>query len=115
MDFIFTQVVITLTLIAVELVLVLKVYPEKNFDFEYYVDMNNQPMRKPYCIFCHYTVIINFSFIFGLVLACTVCAVWVRNVPENFNEAKYIGFCMYTTCLTRLASAFMFLDNRYQV
>jgi hypothetical protein len=30
-------------------------------------------------------------------------AIKTRNVPENFNEAKFIGFAMYTTCVIWIA------------
>ncbi|XP_053552211.1 metabotropic glutamate receptor 6-like [Bombina bombina] len=38
-----------------------------------------------------------------LMVTCTVYAVKARGVPENFNEAKPIGFTMYTTCIVWLA------------
>ncbi|XP_064359569.1 metabotropic glutamate receptor 6-like [Dromaius novaehollandiae] len=38
-----------------------------------------------------------------LMLTCTVYAVKARGVPEAFNEAKPIGFAMYTTCVVWLA------------
>ena len=38
-----------------------------------------------------------------LITVCTVYAVKTRKVPENFNEAKFIGFTMYTTCIIWLA------------
>ncbi|XP_075142321.1 metabotropic glutamate receptor 2-like [Leptodactylus fuscus] len=38
-----------------------------------------------------------------LVLLCTVYAFKTRKYPENFNEAKCIGFTMYTTCIIWLA------------
>lgn len=34
---------------------------------------------------------------------CTVYAVLTRNIPEAFNESKFIGFTMYTTCIIWLA------------
>ncbi len=34
-----------------------------------------------------------------LIIMCTFYAIKTRNLPENFNEAKFIGFCMYTTCI----------------
>ncbi|XP_016358551.1 LOW QUALITY PROTEIN: metabotropic glutamate receptor 5-like [Sinocyclocheilus anshuiensis] len=34
-----------------------------------------------------------------LILSCTFYAFKTRNVPANFNEAKYIAFTMYTTCI----------------
>lgn len=38
-----------------------------------------------------------------LMVTCTVYAVKTRGVPESFNEAKPIGFTMYTTCIVWLA------------
>nr|CAD2122181.1 unnamed protein product [Meloidogyne enterolobii] len=34
-----------------------------------------------------------------LLILCTVYAIKTRKVPENFNETRYIGFSMYTTCV----------------
>ncbi len=39
----------------------------------------------------------------ALIVLCTVFAIKSRKVPENFNEAKFIGFTMYTTCIIWLA------------
>ncbi|XP_074787241.1 metabotropic glutamate receptor 6-like isoform X3 [Athene noctua] len=38
-----------------------------------------------------------------LMVTCTVYAVKARGVPETFNEAKPIGFAMYTTCVVWVA------------
>ncbi|XP_031783306.1 metabotropic glutamate receptor 1 isoform X1 [Nasonia vitripennis] len=38
-----------------------------------------------------------------LIGLCTLYAIKTRNVPENFNEAKFIGFAMYTTCVIWIA------------
>nr|XP_033808034.1 metabotropic glutamate receptor 8-like isoform X2 [Geotrypetes seraphini] len=38
-----------------------------------------------------------------LMVTCTVYAIKARGVPETFNEAKPIGFTMYTTCIVWLA------------
>ena len=38
-----------------------------------------------------------------LICVCTYYAIKTRKVPENFNEAKFIGFTMYTTCVIWLA------------
>uniref|UniRef100_A0A1I8FEQ9 G_PROTEIN_RECEP_F3_4 domain-containing protein n=1 Tax=Macrostomum lignano TaxID=282301 RepID=A0A1I8FEQ9_9PLAT len=34
-----------------------------------------------------------------LIVVCTYYAVRTRSIPENFNESKFIGFTMYTTCI----------------
>uniref|UniRef100_T1IT32 G-protein coupled receptors family 3 profile domain-containing protein n=1 Tax=Strigamia maritima TaxID=126957 RepID=T1IT32_STRMM len=38
-----------------------------------------------------------------LITTCTVYAIKTRKIPENFNESKFIGFTMYTTCIIWLA------------
>uniref|UniRef100_A0A1I8H6N6 G_PROTEIN_RECEP_F3_4 domain-containing protein n=1 Tax=Macrostomum lignano TaxID=282301 RepID=A0A1I8H6N6_9PLAT len=38
-----------------------------------------------------------------LIIVCTYFAVRTRRIPENFNESKFIGFTMYTTCVIWLA------------
>ena len=38
-----------------------------------------------------------------LIILCTTYAFKTRKIPENFNEAKYIGFTMYSTCIVWLA------------
>ncbi len=38
-----------------------------------------------------------------LIVICTVYAIKTRKIPENFNESKFIGFTMYTTCIIWLA------------
>ncbi|XP_054163872.1 metabotropic glutamate receptor 8-like [Oppia nitens] len=38
-----------------------------------------------------------------LIIMCTTYAFKTRKIPENFNEAKYIGFTMYSTCIVWLA------------
>ena len=40
-----------------------------------------------------------------------------KKVPENFNEAKFIGFTMYTTCIIWLAFVPLYFGtgNSYEV
>lgn len=40
---------------------------------------------------------------FILILVCTLYAFKTRKIPSNFNEAKFIAFAMYTTCVIWLA------------
>ncbi|PSN49735.1 Metabotropic glutamate receptor 1 [Blattella germanica] len=39
-------------------------------------------------------VVAPLAFDFLLIALCTLYAIKTRNVPENFNEAKFIGFAM---------------------
>lgn len=47
--------------------------------------------------------LISLSYNMLLIITCTVYAVKTRKIPENFNESKFIGFTMYTTCIIWLA------------
>lgn len=49
------------------------------------------------------TYIVAFAYPMILILICTVYAILTRKIPEAFNESKYIGFTMYTTCIVWLA------------
>ena len=46
---------------------------------------------------------IGFAYPILLIVICTVYAILTRKIPEAFNESKYIGFTMYTTCIIWLA------------
>nr|XP_042903687.1 metabotropic glutamate receptor-like [Parasteatoda tepidariorum] len=49
------------------------------------------------------TYIVAFAYPMLLILICTVYAILTRKIPEAFNESKFIGFTMYTTCIVWLA------------
>nr|DBA18455.1 TPA: hypothetical protein GDO54_016698 [Pyxicephalus adspersus] len=48
-------------------------------------------------------IICSLGYSILLMVTCTVYAIKTRGVPENFKEAKPIGFTMYTTCIVWLA------------
>ncbi|XP_075430332.1 metabotropic glutamate receptor 2 isoform X2 [Ascaphus truei] len=49
------------------------------------------------------SMLVSLTYNVLLVLLCTLYAFKTRKCPENFNEAKFIGFTMYTTCIIWLA------------
>lgn len=55
------------------------------------------------------------GFDFFLIAMCTVYAVKTRNVPENFNEAKFIGFTMYTTLVIWIAFVPIYFNSNAKV
>ena len=48
-------------------------------------------------------ILVPLGFAIFLIVMCTWYAIKTRNLPENFNEAKFIGFTMYTTCVIWVA------------
>ncbi|XP_014677135.1 PREDICTED: metabotropic glutamate receptor-like, partial [Priapulus caudatus] len=57
-----------------------------------------------YMIVCAYPVC--------LMVVCTLYAVLTRKIPEAFNESKFIGFTMYTTCILWLAFVPIYLSTQ---
>ena len=53
--------------------------------------------------FVDFEYMIAFAYPILLIVICTLYAVLTRKIPEDYNESKYIGFAMYTTCIIWLA------------
>ncbi|VDD75673.1 unnamed protein product, partial [Mesocestoides corti] len=49
------------------------------------------------------SMVTSLAYIMLLIVVCTIYAVKTRSIPENFNESRFIGFTMYTTCIIWLA------------
>ena len=103
-----SQLVITFSLISVQLLGVLlwfTVDPPHTF-----VDYGEQRTQDPEnargvlkCDISDLSLICSLGYSILLMVTCTVYAIKTRGVPETFNEAKPIGFTMYTTCIIWLA------------
>ncbi|XP_019868539.2 metabotropic glutamate receptor 7-like [Aethina tumida] len=55
------------------------------------------------CRVSTFSLIMSLVYNMILIILCTWYAFKTRKIPENFNEAKYIGFTMYSTCIVWLA------------
>lgn len=55
------------------------------------------------------------AFIFLLIFMCTCYAFKTRNVPENFNETKFVGFAIYTTCVIWIAFFPIYYGSEMQI
>lgn len=58
---------------------------------------------------------IGFTYPIILVIICTIYAILTRKIPEAFNESKYIGFTMYTTCIIWLAFVPIYFSTAYDI
>ncbi|XP_054480369.1 glutamate receptor, metabotropic 8a [Anoplopoma fimbria] len=103
-----SQLVITFSLISVQLLGVFvwfAVDPPHTV-----VDFGEQRTQDPMsargvlkCDISDLSLICSLGYSILLMVTCTVYAIKTRGVPETFNEAKPIGFTMYTTCIIWLA------------
>ena len=60
------------------------------------------PDRRSVVLRCkttNFALVMSLMYNMLLIALCTVYAFKTRNIPENFNEAKYIAFTMYSTCI----------------
>ncbi|XP_046583358.1 metabotropic glutamate receptor 1-like [Haliotis rubra] len=90
------QVVITGIVIGVECVVITVMLIIEPADA--HVDYSNNRVQLV-CNISTLGVIVPLGFDVFLIFMCTLYAIKTRNLPENFNEAKFIGFTMYTTCV----------------
>lgn len=107
------QVVITWLLISVEAAIIgaMVVLEPPDYMFAY-------PALDRVKLICNTTtlgIIAPLGFDFFLIAMCTVYAVKTRNVPENFNEAKFIGFTMYTTLVIWAAFVPIYFGSKHKV
>ncbi|XP_054639719.1 metabotropic glutamate receptor 4-like isoform X4 [Dunckerocampus dactyliophorus] len=103
-----SQLIITFTLASVQLLGVciwFGVDPSKAI-----IDYEDQRTSNPSlargvlkCDISDLSLICLLGYSMLLMVTCTVYAIKTRGVPETFNEAKPIGFTMYTTCIIWLA------------
>ncbi|XP_075955736.1 metabotropic glutamate receptor 4-like [Anarhichas minor] len=103
-----SQLVLTFTLISVQLLGVciwFGVDPSQAIiDYEDQRTSNPKMARGVLkCDISDLSLICLLGYSMLLMVTCTVYAIKTRGVPETFNEAKPIGFTMYTTCIVWLA------------
>ncbi|XP_069387193.1 metabotropic glutamate receptor 7 isoform X4 [Paralichthys olivaceus] len=103
-----SQLAITSSLISVQLLGVLIWFgvdpPNIIIDYEEQKTINPDLARGVLkCDITDLQIICSLGYSILLMVTCTVYAIKTRGVPENFNEAKPIGFTMYTTCIVWLA------------
>eukprot|EP00062_Callorhinchus_milii_P001951 gi/632937633/ref/XP_007900488.1/ PREDICTED: metabotropic glutamate receptor 5 [Callorhinchus milii] len=107
------QLVIASVLICIQLGIIVALFimepPEVTYDYPTIQDVN---------LICHTTnvaVVTPLGYNGLLILSCTFYAFKTRNVPANFNEAKYIAFTMYTTCIIWLAFVPIYFGSNYKI
>uniref|UniRef100_A0A1B0BVC9 G-protein coupled receptors family 3 profile domain-containing protein n=1 Tax=Glossina palpalis gambiensis TaxID=67801 RepID=A0A1B0BVC9_9MUSC len=110
-----TQVVITTSLIGVQILITLiwmmVEAPGTRF---YYLDRTMVILK---CKMQDNSFLISQIYNMILITVCTLYAIKTRKIPENFNESKFIGFTMYTTCIIWLAFVPIYFGtgNSYEI
>ncbi|XP_064431672.1 metabotropic glutamate receptor 8 isoform X2 [Mirounga angustirostris] len=103
-----SQLVITFSLISVQLlgVCIWFVVDPPHIIIDYGEQRTLDPENARGVLKCDISdlsLICSLGYSILLMVTCTVYAIKTRGVPETFNEAKPIGFTMYTTCIIWLA------------
>ncbi|XP_067890079.1 metabotropic glutamate receptor 5b isoform X2 [Heterodontus francisci] len=107
------QLVIASMLICIQLGIIVSLFimepPEVIYDYPTIRDV------KLICNTTNIAVVAPLGYNGLLILSCTFYAFKTRNVPANFNEAKYIAFTMYTTCIIWLAFVPIYFGSNYKI
>lgn len=109
----FAQVVISLIIICIEIGIIAGMLVLEAADSK--LDYPTLEQVKLVCNTTTYGIAAPLGFDFFLIIMCTVYAVKTRNVPENFNEAKFIGFTMYTTLVIWIAFIPIYFGSQLKV
>ncbi|XP_007427539.1 metabotropic glutamate receptor 5 [Python bivittatus] len=107
------QLVIAFILICVQLGIIVALFIMEPPDIKH-----DYPSIREVYLICNTTnlgVVTPLGYNGLLILSCTFYAFKTRNVPANFNEAKYIAFTMYTTCIIWLAFVPIYFGSNYKI
>nr|XP_014426622.1 metabotropic glutamate receptor 5 isoform X2 [Pelodiscus sinensis] len=107
------QLVISFILICIQLGIIVALFIMEPPDI-----MHDYPSIREVYLICNTTnlgVVTPLGYNGLLILSCTFYAFKTRNVPANFNEAKYIAFTMYTTCIIWLAFVPIYFGSNYKI
>ncbi|XP_069489617.1 metabotropic glutamate receptor 4 isoform X2 [Ambystoma mexicanum] len=115
-----SQLVITFSLISVQLLGVcIWFIVDPSHSVTHYEDQGTSDPRFAQgvlkCDISDLSLICLLGYSMLLMVTCTVYAIKTRGVPETFNEAKPIGFTMYTTCIVWLAFIPIFFGTSQSV
>ncbi|XP_043933412.1 metabotropic glutamate receptor 2 [Protopterus annectens] len=98
-----SQVVICMALISCQLVIVIIWFTVETPGTRKETAPDKREVVTLKCNNRDSSMLISLTYNVVLIVLCTVYAFKTRKCPENFNEAKFIGFTMYTTCIIWLA------------
>uniref|UniRef100_A0A1A9WYC5 G-protein coupled receptors family 3 profile domain-containing protein n=1 Tax=Glossina brevipalpis TaxID=37001 RepID=A0A1A9WYC5_9MUSC len=110
-----TQVVITASLIGIQVLITLIWMIVEAPGTRYYYSDRTMVILK--CKMQDNSFLISQIYNMILITVCTLYAIKTRKIPENFNESKFIGFTMYTTCIIWLAFVPIYFGtgNSYEI
>uniref|UniRef100_A0A672PA96 Metabotropic glutamate receptor 5 n=1 Tax=Sinocyclocheilus grahami TaxID=75366 RepID=A0A672PA96_SINGR len=106
------QLVIAFLLILLQLGIIVALFMMEPPDV-----IHDYPSIREVNLICYTTnlgVVAPLGYNSLLIMSCTFYAFKTRNVPANFNEAKYIAFTMYTTCIIWLAFVPIYFGSNYK-
>ncbi|KAK7086851.1 Metabotropic glutamate receptor 1 [Halocaridina rubra] len=107
------QVVITCILISIEVAIIATMLVLDKPDSKHIYPRNNEV--KLVCNTSPRGIMAPMGWDFFLIAMCTIYAIKTRNLPENFNEAKFIGFSMYTTCVIWVAWVPIYFGSDHKI
>lgn len=108
-----SQVVLAFLLVTIESIVAIGMLIIEKPETEFHYPRHLQTILV--CKESPLTILAPLTFIFILILLNVFFAIKTRNVPENFNETKFVGFAIYTTCIIWLAFFPIYYGSEMQI
>lgn len=112
-----SQVVLAFVLITIESIIAIGMLiiekPETQLQYPRHLQTFHVTLLV--CKESTFIILAPLAFIFILIILCVFFAIKTRNVPENFNETKFVGFAIYTTCIIWLAFFPIYYGSEMQI
>ena len=108
-----SQIIITCTIIGIECSLIIASFELDPGDIG--INYPRKSIARLECLNSFLSILMPIGYNMFLVVLCTLYAVKTRNLPENFNEAKFIGFSMYTTCVIWIAFIPLYFGSDFKI
>jgi hypothetical protein len=107
------QILITISIIGLETSLIVVAFVLE--PGEVIIDYQKRELARIQCFDSKLSILGPLGYNIFLIFLCTLYAIRTRNLPENFNEAKFIGFAMYTTCVIWVAFIPLYFGSDFKV
>ena len=109
-----TEIFVILFIVLVDtcvLIVTLIVSDETSVSITYYKMMRGQALVKEYQCSNNDSVLVQYGFVFVVILTNAVQGIRARNLPSHYRETMYVIYASFTSSIILIASAAIYLSQ----